>query len=514
MTEALINQDIAQVLILEDEPSQLQTLTEILQDEGFGVIGCPNAAEALATLEQDKVTVAIVDLCLPDISTLELLQALEPWSDRVSIIVNTAYGSYETAREAVNLGAFAYVEKAGDPEQLVRQVHRAIQERLKRYAEELEQAVAERTQDLEQANERLRESEEKYRSIFEIAACLITSVKEDGTIVDCNGRVEQVLGYTRDEVIGHSMAKIIHPDDLPKAQASLEQILTQGYSYNEEYRMVRKDGQCIDVCINSSALRDSQGRLARTVCLIDDVTERKRTEESLIDYQKQLKVLASDVTLTEERLRRSVATALHDQISQSLAMSKVKVGSLRATVQDQAVMETLGEIADDIGQALLETRSLTSHLSYPTLNVLGYEKAVEKWLSEEIERRYDIYTQFTDDGREKPLCEDVASVLFRGVRELLMNVIKHARATRIGVDILREGDSIFTTVRDNGVGCDPDTVMRHSDGFGLLSIQEALERLGGRLAIESPEHKGLRITMQAPICDERNNKTTNEGNDP
>ena len=110
MTEALIGRDQPQVLILEDEPAQLQTLTAILEEEGFAVVGYDNAIDALAGLERDNITVAIVDLCLPDLDTLELLRALEPWSKRVSIIVNTAFGSYESAKDAVNLGAFAYVE--------------------------------------------------------------------------------------------------------------------------------------------------------------------------------------------------------------------------------------------------------------------------------------------------------------------------------------------------------------------------------------------------------------------
>ncbi|MFC1762516.1 response regulator [Planctomycetota bacterium] len=186
MTQGLVKQDLAQVLILEDEPSQLQTLTSILEEEGFGVVGCIQCADAIAALKRGTISVAIVDLCLPDLSTLELLRALEPWSERIPIIVNTAYGSYESAKEAVNLGAFAYVEKAGPPERLIRQVYRAVEERLQRYAGELEALVAHRNQELEQANATLRASEERFEMLFDQAPLGYQSLDAQGRIIVVN----------------------------------------------------------------------------------------------------------------------------------------------------------------------------------------------------------------------------------------------------------------------------------------------------------------------------------------
>ncbi|MFC1762515.1 sensor histidine kinase [Planctomycetota bacterium] len=259
-----------------------------------------------------------------------------------------------------------------------------------------------------------------------------------------------------------------------------------------------KEGTIRIVEIDGNVGYDRQGAFKQTHCILKDVTRQRAAECELVDYQKQLKSLASELTLTEERLRRSVATALHDQISQSLAMSKVKVGALRASVTDHSLNTSLGEIAETIGQTLSEVRSLTSRLSYPPLNVLGYEIAVERWLSDEIEKKYPIQTRFKNDGIEKPLSEDVRAVLFRGVRELLTNSVKHAQATEIGVVISRQADVIRTQVYDNGIGCDPDLMIRQSDGFGLLSVQEALERLGGRLFVESSVDQGVCVTMEAP----------------
>lgn len=126
------------------------------------------------------------------------------------------------------------------------------------------------------AEEALKESEEKHRLIFETAANLIISVDSDGTLMDCNNRIEEVLGYKREEMIGQNMGKIIHPDYHPKAQESLAELMTTGTAYNKEYKMVCKDGRLIDVSVNSSAITDEQGNFIRSICIIDDITERKQ----------------------------------------------------------------------------------------------------------------------------------------------------------------------------------------------------------------------------------------------
>lgn len=117
------------------------------------------------------------------------------------------------------------------------------------------------------AEEALLKSEEKYRLIFETAANLITSVNRDGIIVDCNTKIQSLLGYTPEEIIGQPMAKIIHPDYLDKANESLGEILAKGFSYDKEYKFIRKDGALIDLRINSSGLKNEKGEYYRKSAL-------------------------------------------------------------------------------------------------------------------------------------------------------------------------------------------------------------------------------------------------------
>jgi len=361
------------------------------------------------------------------------------------------------------------------------------------------------------AEEAIRASEKKFRSVFETAANLITSVNEQGIIVDCNNKVREFLGYEKEEILGRSMARIIHPDYLDKAQDALKEILTQGFSYNKEYRVVRKDGSLIDVSINSSAIEDEHGKYTRALCIIDDITERKGAQQKLLDDREQLKSLASQLSLTEERERRRLATELHDHIGQSLVFSKIKLDQMRKSGSAGELTEALKDVSGCLERVIQDTRTLTFDLSDPILYELGFEAAVAEWLTEHVQEKHGIETEFQDDGQAKPLDEDIRALLFRNVREVLINIIKHAQARHVKVAVGKADKSICVSIEDDGVGFDPvevaATAVRKAE-FGLFSIRERLEQLGGRVEIESKPGRGTKVTMIAPLKYEQVNDGT------
>ncbi|WP_347838821.1 PAS domain S-box protein [uncultured Draconibacterium sp.] len=142
----------------------------------------------------------------------------------------------------------------------------------------------------------LQQSEERYRLIFETAANLITSVNKDGIIVDCNQRITEILGYPKEEIVGNPMTKIMHPDYYEKAFKSLNTIMKQGYNYNQVYKMVRKDGNIIDVSINASAIK-TNGVFERTICIIEDITERLQTEQKIAASEAKFRGVFEDTNV-------------------------------------------------------------------------------------------------------------------------------------------------------------------------------------------------------------------------
>lgn len=228
-----------------------------------------------------------------------------------------------------------------------------------------------------------------------------------------------------------------------------------------------------------------------------DIEARRAVEAELRAREGQLRALASELTLTEQRERRRIAELLHDHVGQALAMAKLRVQALHQQAPAAAQTEALAGVVVMLDQAIAQCRSLTFELSPPVLHELGLEAALE-WLAETTRER-GLACEFHDDGRDKPLPEDVRVLLFSAARELLANVIKHARATRARLAIAREDDRVVVSVTDDGVGFTTPGAAGAS-GFGLFNIRERLGRLGGELAIETPPDGGARVTITLPLA--------------
>ena len=210
------------VLIVEDDVAQLQTLTDILHDEGFHVHGCPTGASALRYLDNaPPMDVAVVDLRLPDVDGNQLLDEIRKRDDEIRVIIHTGYGSFGSAKEAVNSGAFAYVEKLGNPDELVRHVHRAVTQRVHQSNLQLEAAVAARTAELQ-------ESESRLRAIVESAADAILVIDEHERIDTFNSAAERMFGYTAAETRGKKLSHLLPDPVSPDGGKTLTDYLRGG----------------------------------------------------------------------------------------------------------------------------------------------------------------------------------------------------------------------------------------------------------------------------------------------
>ncbi|UCE17274.1 MAG: PAS domain S-box protein [Gemmatimonadota bacterium] len=349
------------------------------------------------------------------------------------------------------------------------------------------------------AEKSLRESEEKYRFLIENANEGII-VAQDGVVKLTNPKMSEILGYTPAELVSKPFVDFLHPDDRDMVMEKYINKL-KGEETPSVYnlRTITKDGN-IRWLQNNGVKIKWEGKPA-TLKFLTDITERKKAEENLLVYQAQLRSLASELSLAEERERRQLATELHDSIGQMLAVAKVKLGALRKTVDGAEIQTSLEEIQDLIDQTIHQTRTLTFNLSPPILYELGFEPAVE-WLKDQIEERHGIQISFEDDMQPKLLNDDIRVVLFQAVRELLINVVKHARAQHVKISIQKERGAIRVDVLDDGIGFDMSVMEHHEgviQGFGLFNIGERLDHLRGSFNVETKPGKGTHVTMIAPL---------------
>ncbi|MHC4584307.1 MAG: PAS domain S-box protein [Planctomycetota bacterium] len=358
------------------------------------------------------------------------------------------------------------------------------------------------------AEEALRQSEQRLKILFEYAPDAICLNDLKGNIVDGNKAAEKIIGYERDELIGKNFLEVglFSSEQVLRAIAILEKNAMGKPTGPDEFTMNRKDGSSVDVEIRTFPVKIGNQILSLGVA--SDISARKKAEQKLLEHRAQLKSLASDLSLTEERERHRLATVLHDEIGQSLVFSKLKLDQLRASEPLGELTEALEDVCKHLGKIIHETRTLTFDLSYPILYELGFEVAVKEWLTHEVGEKHGITTQFEDDGRPKPLEDDIRVLLFRNIRELLINIVKHANAQNVKISLRRISQQIYVSVEDDGVGFNPAEVAPNA-GFGIFSIRERLEQLTGHLEIESEPGQGSKITMTAPLeCDKqsRDNK--------
>ena len=355
------------------------------------------------------------------------------------------------------------------------------------------------------AEEALQESEEKFRTIFDNTTdgILLADI-ENKKFLDSNKMFCQMLGYSLEEIKNIGVMDIHPEEDLPYVIEQFEKQSQKEITLAIDIPVKKKDGSVFYADINSAPIT-----LAGKTYLMGvfrDITERKKTEEKLLDYQRQLKALASQLTLAEEHERYRIATELHDRIAQSLVVSKLRLETVRDSDSSADLAKVLNETAKSIEQIIQDVRLLMFELSSPILNELGFEDAVAEWLTEQIDKKHDIATEFEDDGQPKSLDDDVLAVLFRDVRELLVNAVKHAHATKIKVSVRRVNEQICVSVEDNGVGLNPAKTLSmavRTGRFGLFSIREQLEELGGHLEIKSTPGHGTKITVTAPLKQEK-----------
>ena len=236
-------------------------------------------------------------------------------------------------------------------------------------------------------------------------------------------------------------------------------------------------------------------------CLEAEIEERKRAEDKVQDYHKRLRSLASELSLAEEHQRRLIAMELHDNAGQELAFVLMKLQLIRQTVNAEN-LTSLDEVCAVVRKVVENMRGLTFEICSPTLYKFGLEVAIAELLDDKLGAQDGVSYDLNNAGKAIALSDDVKVVMFQSVRELINNVIKHAQAQHVEVDVRRCEDTMKITVNDDGVGFNLDELEspeRTSRGFGLFSIAERLKHIGGRFEFRAQPGQGSVFTLEAPI---------------
>jgi len=484
------------ILLADEQQIVRQGLRALLDGEAdLEVVGEAATGPMLMPLLRDLAPdLVLLDLALPDLHSVEGIRHIMAASPRSRIIALSIYADRRFVVNILKAGASGYLLKDCAFEELAKAI-RIVQEHKTFISSDLADII---TQDYIEA---LRESEARFRTIFEGTNLGIALVDKAGHIVESNPALQHMLGYSPAEILNQLFTVFILPEEVSRCKALFRELVEgQRDSYHGEKKYLRNDGHTAWGRLTVSPFQGARSEDQFAVCLLEDITSQKQADKEIRTYQEQLRSVASELSLMEERERRRLATDLHDHVGQILALAQIKLGAMRESASSTHLAEPLGEVRRLIEQTIQYTRSLSFELSPPILYDLGFEAAVE-WLAELMEDQHGLTIKVETDRSSKPMGDEIRVILFQTVRDLLTNLIKQGYAKHIRVFMARRDSSLEVKVEDDGLGMRSDAHLSldGANGFSMFSIQERLKYLGGNLEVESEQGWGTRVTLRVPL---------------
>jgi PAS domain S-box-containing protein len=366
------------------------------------------------------------------------------------------------------------------------------------------------------AEERLRRSERQFKSTFENAAIGIAHVALDGHILQFNSRFCEIAGYRCDDILGKTCEEITFADDWKAEKEQLRRLLDGELPhYSIEKRYIRMDGSPVWVNLTRSVQRNDAGKPEYFIVLVEDISERKRVEEALRELTatlesrvaertaelkrraRQLQKLTLDMSEAEDRERQRLAEILHDDLQQVLAAAKFHLSLMRNQARSDPSLHMMGEEVDRmLKEAIEKSRSLSHELSPAVMRQKDLAETLE-WLANQVQAKHGLVVHVHAHDQIRLESDATKTFLYKVTQELLFNVVKHARVNEARIRVRQMGRCIYLSVSDRGRGFDPQEV-GDTAGFGLLSIRERIELLGGRMKIRSVKGKGSTFFITVP----------------
>ncbi len=394
-------------------------------------------------------------------------------------------------------------------------------EELRVQTEELRVANEElsaREEELRATNEALAESESQYHDLVQNANSAIIRWTRDGTVTFFNEYAQAFFGYREDEVIGRPVAFLLPDRDSAEADPkglARDIVEHPDFYVNHVNENVCRDGRRVWMAWTNRPIFDENGRVAEILAVGTDITKRKQAEDALrelnatleskvaqrtreLEYRaRQLQRLTLDLSDAEDRERRRIAEILHDDLQQILAAATFHLKLIRNRVKhDPSLQATSAQIDHMLKDAIDKSRALSHELSPAVLHHGDFTDTLI-WLATQIQSKHGLFVHVDASGKVDLQSDALKTFLYKAAQELLFNVVKHARTDEARIRVRRRGRCICLSVSDQGRGFDPQE-LRQTTGFGLFSLRERVELLGGRMKIKSVRGGGSKFHIVVP----------------
>ena len=348
------------------------------------------------------------------------------------------------------------------------------------------------------AEESLRESEEKFRSVFRDAGVGMVMVSPEGPLLAANRSFCDCLGYTEEELLAHTVRSVTVPEDWPALSERLRAVLEAGRGLQRfELRCRHKTGRIVYTESSATLIRSREGNPEYFVGEVLDITKRKEAEEVLSGIRQKL-IEAQD----EERTR--IARELHDDIGQRLALLVIELDQIRQndSAPTSDVLSRVSELQKQATELTTDVQTMSHTLHSSKLEILGIVAAMRA-ACDDFGQHHKMEIDFESRDLHGPLPSEISLGLFRVLQEALQNAGKHSGVKHVAVQLRGTTNEIHLIVQDSGKGFDLNAAMK-GRGLGLTNMQERVRVLNGTIVIRSEPMGGTNIHVRIPLTAENN----------
>ncbi len=358
------------------------------------------------------------------------------------------------------------------------------------------QEIVSALRDLQEMLDKLQSRYGLLRDILDRTNDVVFAKDRDGRYVMINPQGADMFGKTMAEVLGLDDRALFDHTEAERIMAIDRVVMS---TREPRTREVTCDFRGVRTTLLTTTFtwHDGEGQVRGVIGIAQDVTERRRIEREAATYRDRMRSMATEIVISEERLRRSLAAELHNGLGQDIALTKMKLSMLHNSASAE-LHEPLSGIVRLVERADRSLHSITFRISPPSLHDLGLVAALQ-WLGEDIGMKYGIDVRIEDHDSPGVADERTRMILFRAVRELLLNAATHANVREMAVRLARQGGLVRITVEDAGTGF--DTADPEPHGYGLFGIREQLKYIAGIMHIASAPGRGTTVTLTAPASE-------------
>jgi len=485
----------ANIMIVEDEAIVGEELKISLEDMDYTVTSINKSGEqAIEKAEQDCPDLILMDIRLK--GRMDGIEAAELIRSRLEIpvVFLTAYADDDKLERAKLTMPFGYILKP-------------FQDRDLKVAIEMALYAAKLNADRKLAEEALQENEEKYRSLVESTEDCIYLIDKNLKYLFANDKIQSRFNLSMDKIIGRKYDDFHSKEETKNFAEKVNKVLETVQSLSYEYKSKRDNRYFIRTL---SPVKEPDKKVTALTLISKDITKRKLTEESLKQANEKIlreydqrKILSKRLIDLLEKERRQIAMELHDHIGQNLTSCKIDLEIIHDRLEDSKseLRPQVKAIQEKAVQIMKDIKSISHGLRPTMIDALGIVSSFKNLFSE-IKQQTGMEIRFFNRGIPKRFEEEKELAIYRITQESLTNVIRHARAKNVFVNLVKKDDNLSLSVEDDGVGFNLDKAMKTTKGkgpLGLLIMKERAIQLDGEFTIESQPGKGTHVLVEIPL---------------